>query len=142
MASKVFLDANVLLDLTLKRADYDSAKEIMSMAIQGRIHALVTPSIIHILGYWLTKAYDHAKAKEIILALLNDVTCIDILHEHVINALHSPIRDIEDALQYYAALHYRVDYFISRDKQLKKDAISVLPIYSPEEFLKEVRASL
>lgn len=139
MASKVFLDANVLLDLTLKRADYDAAKEIMSMAIQGRIQALITPSIIHILGYWLTKAYDQAKAKEIILALLNDISCIDISHEQVINALHSPIRDIEDALQYYAALHYRVDYFISRDRQLKKDAISILPVYSPEEFLKEMK---
>jgi hypothetical protein len=39
-------------------------------------------------------------------------------------------------LQYYTALHHRVEYFISRDKQLKKDAISILPIYDPEEFLK------
>jgi predicted nucleic acid-binding protein len=139
MASKVFLDANILLDLTLKRADYEAAKKIMTLAIQGRIQAFVTPSIIHIIGYWLTKAYSHAKAKEIIISLLNDITCIDISHEHVITALHSSIRDIEDALQYYTALHHRVEYFISRDKQLKKDAISILPIYDPEEFLKEIR---
>lgn len=141
MASKVFLDANILLDLTLKRADYEVAKEIMTLAINGRIQAYVTPSIIHIIAYWLTKAYDQSRAKEIILALLNDITCIDISHEQVITSLHSSIRDIEDALQYYAALHYRVDYFISRDKQLKKDGISILPVYSPEEFLKEINGA-
>jgi predicted nucleic acid-binding protein len=138
MASKAFVDANILLDLTLKRADYGVAKEIMTLAIEGRIQLYVSPSIIHIVGHWLTKAYNQAKAKEILISLLNDVVCIDISHELVITSLHSSIRDIEDAMQYYTALHYQIDYFISRDKQLKKDAISILPIYTPEEFLKEI----
>jgi predicted nucleic acid-binding protein len=139
MASKVFLDANILLDLTLQRADYDVAREIMEVVISGRVQAFVTPSVLHILGYWLTKGYDQARAKDIILALLNDISTIDISHEQVIASLHSSIRNIEDALQYYAALHHKVDYFVSRDKQLRKDAISVLPVYSPEEFLREIR---
>jgi hypothetical protein len=37
MASKVFLDANILLDLTLKRADYEVAKKIVILAIEGRM---------------------------------------------------------------------------------------------------------
>jgi predicted nucleic acid-binding protein len=45
--------------------------------------------------------------------------------------------DIEDALQYYTAMHHKVDYFISLDKNLIKSAIPVLPILTPEEFLKE-----
>lgn len=45
--------------------------------------------------------------------------------------------DIEDALQYYTALHHKIDYFISCDKQLKKAAIPSLPVYLPEEFLAE-----
>lgn len=139
MASKVFLDANILLDLTLKRADYEVAKEIMSLAIEGRIQAYTTPSIVHIICYWLTKAYDQTKARVIIGALLNDITCIEISHDQVVTALHSSIRDIEDALQYYTALHYRIDYFISRDKQLKRDAIATLPIYTPDEFMKEIK---
>jgi predicted nucleic acid-binding protein len=95
MASKVFLDANILLDLTLKRADYDVAKKVMQLAIDGRIQVYVTPSIIHFVSYWLAKAYDQTKAKEIIIALLNDVACIEISHEQVISALHSTIKDVE-----------------------------------------------
>ncbi len=46
--------------------------------------------------------------------------------------------DIEDALQYYTAMHHKLDYFISRDKGLKKAAIPVLPVCSPEEFIMNI----
>ena len=46
--------------------------------------------------------------------------------------------DIEDALQYYTALHHRLDYFVTRDKGLKKAAIAVLPVCSPEEFIMDI----
>jgi predicted nucleic acid-binding protein len=135
MAFKVFLDANILLDFTLQRDNYEQSKKIVALAVNGNIQAFITPSILHILGYWLTKYYDQAKAKEILLTLLTDVTIIDLPHEIAVNALHSKITDIEDALQYYSAIHYKLDYFISRDKLLQKQAIPVLPVYMPDEFL-------
>jgi predicted nucleic acid-binding protein len=137
MASKVFLDANILLDFTLKRDDYDAAKKMIELVVSGQIQAFITPSIVHIVGYWLTKAYGNAKAKELLLTLLADVYVIDIRHEITLNALHSKIKDIEDALQYYTAMHHKVDYFITQDKGLQKESIPTLPVYSPEEFLKE-----
>ncbi len=136
MASKVFIDANILLDLSLKREKYDVAKEIIELAVNDKIKAFITPSIVHIVGYWLTKTYGNAKAKELLLTLLADVSVIDISHEIVLNALHSAIKNTEDALQYYTALHHKVDYFITQDKQLQKQSIASLPVYAPEEFLK------
>jgi len=50
--------------------------------------------------------------------------------------LHAKINDIEDALQYYTALDHQLDYFISRDKQLKKLASEELPVYAIQDFLK------
>ena len=138
MASKVFLDANVLLDFTLKRPAYSVAKRIMELVVNGQVQAFVTPSIVHILGYWLTKAYGSAKARELLLTLLSDVTVVDINHEITLNALHSKVRDIEDALQYYTAIHHKTDFFISRDKTLQKESTPSLPVYRPEEFLKEM----
>jgi predicted nucleic acid-binding protein len=135
MAFKLFLDANILLDFTLQRDNYEQSKKIVALAVNGNIQAFITPSILHILGYWLTKYYDKAKAKEILLTLLTDVTIIDLPHEIAVNALHSKITDIEDALPYYSAIHYKLDYFISRDKLLQKQAIPVLPVYMPDEFL-------
>ncbi len=138
MASKIFLDANILLDFTLKRNEYEQSKKIITLAVNGDARAYVTPSIIHITGYWLTKAYGNPKAKELLLTLLTDIIVIDLPHEIVLNALHSKINDIEDALQYYTAIHHKLDYFISRDKRLQKQAIPVLPVYTPEKFLTEL----
>ena len=135
MAFRIFLDANILLDFTVKREDYAVSRNLIEWIVKGRVQAFITPSIVHITGYWLTKAYGHAKAKELLLTLLADIQVIDIGHEITINALHSKMNDIEDALQYYTALHHRLDYFISRDKALQKAAIAVLPVHSPEEFL-------
>lgn len=137
MASKVFLDANILLDLMLKRADQELAGNLVGLAVKGTIQAFITPSIIQICGYWLTKAYGHARAKELLLSLMADVACIDISHENAISALHSSVKDMEDAIQYYTALQHKLDYFISRDKNLRRESIPVLPVYTPGEFLKE-----
>ncbi len=136
MATKVFLDANVLLDFTLKRSDYAVSQKIIELVVEGRIHAYITPSIVHILGYWLSKAYGTVKAKEILLTLLIDIQVIDISHEITVNALHSNIKGIEDALQYYTATHHKMDYFITHDKALKKEATPNLPICTCEEFLR------
>jgi predicted nucleic acid-binding protein len=137
MASKIFLDVNILLDVTLKRDHYDASKQIVELAVVGKVQAFISSSVLHIIGYWLKKAYGTAKTKEIILSLLADITVIDINHETALNAIYSRIDDVEDAIQYYTAIHNQVDYFITRDKQLRKLAMPSLPIYTPEEFLKE-----
>jgi predicted nucleic acid-binding protein len=138
MAFKIFLDANVLLDFTLKRNDYATSRVLIEMGVGGRLQVFITSSVIHIVGYWLTKAYGNLKAKELLLTLLADIQVIDIKHETSLSALHSKINDIEDALQYYTALHHKLDYFITRDKGLKKAAIAVLPVCSPEEFIMDI----
>ena len=68
--------------------------------------------------------------------LLTDIRVIDISHTVTINALHSKINDIEDALQYYSALNYKLNYFVTWDGQLKKEGIPILPVYGLTEFLK------
>jgi len=135
MVSKVFLDANILLNLTLQREFYTEAKQLFELAVEYRIKAFVTPSIVHSVGYWMTKAYGERKAKQWLLTLLTDISVIDIPHQVVLTALHSKMDDIEDALQYYSAVHHHIDYFVSRDKRLKEDSMPVLPVYTPAEFI-------
>lgn len=137
MGSKIFLDANILLDFSLKRENYEVSKELIQRIINGEFQAFITSSIVHITGYWLTKAYGSTKAKEILLELLTDIQIIDCNHTITINALNSAMGDIEDSLQYYTALHHKLNFFITRDKNLQQSAIPFLPIYSPRDFLKE-----
>lgn len=137
MAFKIFLDANVCLDLLLRRENYLHSKKIFERILTGDFKAFITPSIVHIIAYILPKYYDRNLIKNIVLGLLKNVRVIDCNHEITINAINSQMTDIEDALQYYIAMHHKVDCFVSLDKNLAKAAIPILPIYSPEEFLKE-----
>jgi predicted nucleic acid-binding protein len=141
MAVKIFLDANVLLDYTLKREFSDDTKVILEQVVDNRVQAFITSSVLHIIGYWTSKSYGNAKAKEMLLTLLTDITIIDISHETALVSLHSKINDIEDALQYYAAIHHKLDYFISRDAQLKKESMPVLPVFTPKELIQALNLS-
>ena len=135
MAFKVFLDANTLLDFTLKRETYPFARRILESTMKGRLQAFTTPSIVQVVSYWLAAAYGPDRARELLLALLAEVQVIDISHEITLNALHSKMGKMEDALQYYTALHHKLDYFITRDMGLREAAVPALPVCSPEEFL-------
>ena len=141
MAFKVFLDANILLDFTLQRAGYTEAKQLIQKGIDGDIQLTTTPAVLHITGYWLTKAYSSSTAKQLIIALLADVEIIDCDHATSVMAINSTIDDIEDALQYYTALKHNAIYFISSDKKLKKSSIPQLPVYTAKEFLNELNVS-
>ena len=135
MAFRVFLDANILLDLTLKRQNYESARRLVEWVVEGRIEAYVTPAVIQETARWLKKVYGAERAKELLLALLAEVLVIDGGHTVAVSALHSDMSDMEAALSYYTALHHKLDYFITRDEDLLKAAIPVLPVCTPEEFL-------
>lgn len=136
MAFRIFLDTDILLDFTLKRDAYDAARQLMEWAVKGRVQIFITPNMVNIVGYWLTKAYGPLKAKELLAALLADIQVIDIGHEITVNALHSRIDNLEQALQYYTALHHKLDYFITRDEALDRAASPVLPVCQPEDFIK------
>jgi predicted nucleic acid-binding protein len=135
MAFRVFLDAGVLLDFTLKRERYAAARRLIEWMMEGRVEAYVTPAVIQETARWLKKAYGGGSAKELILALLADVIVIDGGHTVAVSALHSDMGDMDEALSYYTALHHKLDYFITRDEDLPRAAIPVLPVCTPEEFI-------
>jgi len=135
MAFRIFLDANMLLDFTLKGPNYRAVRQLMEWAVEGRVQAYITPAVVQVLGLRLAEAYGAERAKELLLALLAEVQVIDTGHEITVNALHSKMDNMEDALSYYTALHHKLDYFITRNKGLSNAAIPVLPVCTPEEFL-------
>lgn len=139
MASKIFLDANFLLDLTLHRGGFQTADAVMQAGISGTIQLYTTPAVLHITAYFTAQAFAIRQTKEIILTLLNDVQVVDCDHATALTALSSNIDDPEDALQYYTALKFNMDYFISADKKLKKAAIPQLPVYTAAELLAELK---
>src|SRR5579872_7258946 len=126
MAAEIFLDANVLVDYALRREHFDDASAVINLIVTRGVKGYISSSVLHITGYWLTKDRGSEKAKEFLLLLLNNIEVIDIPHEIAVIAVSSKFKDIEDALQYYTAIHHKLDYFISNDRGLKKDSIPIL----------------
>ena len=139
MACKVFIDANSVLDYTLKRNHYLISKKIIELAINGVVQLFITPSVLHITAhYLLTKFYGKTKAKEFTLSLLDSITVIDYSHSIAQNALYSTMEDIEDALQYFTALHHKMDYFLIRDQEFLRQPFAALPVLTPEHVVQNI----
>jgi predicted nucleic acid-binding protein len=137
MKNKFYIDANIILDYCLDRKEKESAKIVLDSISSGDIIGYTSSSIIHILSYVLVHEFGVVKTKEVILSIIEDLEMIDTPKEIVIQSLHSKMNDIEDALQYYTAMHHKVPYFISNDKKLKKESINTLPVFTSSEFVKE-----
>jgi predicted nucleic acid-binding protein len=137
MASKIILDTNILLDLTLQRSqDYTDLRKIYTGIINGNFKGYTTTAIIQTSAYWLTKHRGPAQAKAIILALLNNITVIEATHSVVVDAMQSNMEDTEDALQYYTAMHHKLDAFISRDRAFINASTPKLAVYHPADFIR------
>ena len=136
MAFRIFLDAGVLLDLTLKREGYPAARELMAWVVNGRVQAYVTPAVVQETARRLKEAYGAERTKELLLALLAEVQVIDTSHTIAVSAVLSTTYNMEDALSYYTALHHKLDYFITGNKELPVVYTPVLPVCTPEAFLR------
>ncbi len=134
----VFIDANVILDAWLEREGFENAETILQMAEEQHLNVYWTTSVIHICSYWLRKAYGAAKAKQILLSMAQTLLVIDATQQSVTRAIKSDMSDVEDALQYFAALERHLDVFISKDRKLKNAALPILEVLTPAAFLKIV----
>lgn len=136
MALKIFLDANIILEFVLKRKNFEDVKSIFEIEQNAKIKLYISSSILHIIGYWLTKYLGVDVAKTTLLKLLEHIKVIDSNHEGTLEALKSDFKDIEDAIQYFTALNHKMDYLISFDIDFKKFANSKLPIVDVKDFIK------
>ncbi|ADY53378.1 PilT protein domain protein [Pseudopedobacter saltans DSM 12145] len=136
MDSKVFLDANFLLDFLLKRKGYDIAFQLLSLAQKRKIKAFTNPSIIQTISFYLQKNFDPTISKVLLLELLKILTIVETDQETILNALNSPIKDIEDAIHYYTVLKHQLDYLITNDIDFLKLDSSLISIKTPTDFLK------
>jgi len=130
----VLCDINFVLDIFLKREPfYTPAARLFSMIEERRIRGYLCALSFPTLFYILAKELKASKAMQILekLRIVFDVAAVD---EKVIDlSLVSGFKDFEDAVQYYSALHVRVDCVITRNKtDFHADTVAIL---SPEEFL-------
>ena len=138
MAYKIYFDVNILLDLTLQRNNSAEIEIIIKEVEKGLLNGFVCGATIHTLSYFLSKIYGIEKTKMLLLNLLSFISIIDASKEDIQKALFTNFKDIEDAIQVQTALTFKMDYFLTSDKQLLKASSETMPILNAKEFLKSI----
>ena len=73
MVSRIFLDANILLDLTLKRGQFSEARALFAAIAERQFTGLTTTSSLNVCAHWLTKSFGDTIAREVLLGLLDEL---------------------------------------------------------------------
>jgi predicted nucleic acid-binding protein len=137
MAYKIFLDANVIIDLLMERKqELDAINEIFNLAEKELINLYISESIIANAFYILRKE----KRIDSLSVFREMCRIVDIL-PFTKDILYQPIEkygDKEDGLLYFLALKAKMNYFITRNVKDFTFLFPSLPVMSPTNFLKEI----
>jgi predicted nucleic acid-binding protein len=134
MKTKLFLDANIVLDLLGERDPfYKAIARIATLADKGEINLVVSALTYSIVFYLLSKFEDGEVVKEKIRKFKVIAETSDLTDKIIDKGLSSKFSDFENALQYHCALLMNCDMVITRNGKDFKG--SEIPVLSPDEFL-------
>lgn len=106
--AKVFLDANKVIDVALRKPEL--RKELKNHQV------VVSPLSIHILCY-----ADKRKIPDIrVIEFVNQLIIVDLVSELLIKSLYGPTDDLEDNIQLHSAATAECNYFLTSDQKLLK----------------------
>jgi len=137
---KAVLDTNVVLDVLAARQPFvKEAGELFALAASEQFKGYVTANSVADIYYLLKKYLKAEAAKEALGNLFTLFSILDIRAADCLKALGQP-GDFEDALLMACVSRQdRLDYIVSRDKELQKIA-GPIPIISPDRLLKILKA--
>lgn len=137
MVDKPLLDANVCLDLLLKRTPHiNQAAAIFELSENGDIDAIISAISFDTLAYIMRKGFTISETVEKLKAIAL-ITKVGTANTAVIeSALNAGWNDVEDAIQYQCARENGCDAIITRNR--KDFRQSDLPVFSPQEFLDQL----
>lgn len=132
---KVFVDTNVLLDYLAARSPFDKdAKTLMQRAELGQIELYVSVLSFCNIAYILRKLSPGTDVIQALTDLSKLVFLTPIDSAVVSDALQSPFKDFEDAVQHFSALRYGgISWLITRNTA--DFAQSQIPVCTPEAYL-------
>ena len=140
MATKIFLDANVLIDVVMNRAVFvENSSKVLQMGLDGDCELWASDLTMVTVSFYAKKNRTTAQLYEVMKELRSmihvastgaaatGVAAIDW-------ALQQGFHDFEDAVQYYAASQCGAEYIITRNE--RDYPYSEIPVISPFDFLK------
>ena len=137
---KVLFDTNVILDLLLERVPfYEASSTAIGLAEQGIINGWLCGTSVTTIHYLISKNLPEKDAKRHFCSLLNMFHIASITSAVLNDAIDTNFSDYEDAVIYQSTMHANLEAIITRNVKDFKN--SVLPVYTPSEFLTIIESS-
>lgn len=132
--TKLFLDTIIVLDLLGERIPhYQAIAKIMTLVEEGQIQSGISALSFPTVYYILSKQIKSEQVKER-LRNLKILCSVAPINELIIEkSLNSKLKDFEDAIQYFCALHLDCDIILTRNAKDYKS--SEIPVMTAEEYL-------
>lgn len=131
---KVFLDANVIIDVVLNRVDFiEESNKILELGAEGECELCASDITFTTVSYYARKNRTIEQLYEV-MQTLRDI--IDVAPSGKLSidwALQKKSKDFEDAVQYFTALRSGAECIISRNE--RDYPFTDIPVISPSDFL-------
>ncbi|MBQ6751530.1 MAG: hypothetical protein IJR02_12305 [Bacteroidaceae bacterium] len=135
MATKVFLDANVLIDVVQNRADFvESSSKVLQMGLDGDCELWASDITMVTVSFYAKKNRTTEQLYEVMKELRSMIHVASTGAAAIDWALQQGFHDFEDAVQYYAASHCGTTHIITRNE--RDYPYSEIPVVPPLEFLR------
>jgi predicted nucleic acid-binding protein len=141
--TSIFLDTNIFLDVFSQRIPfYPYSARVLTLVEQQQIVGYTSSLNFSNLFYILRKQRSRDAALTYLRQLASFIKILAVDEQVITQALHSPFKDFEDAIQYYTAKSQHISCLITRNT---KDYASVdrkiMQVVTPEEYLQLWKAS-
>ncbi len=138
MASKIFVDSDVIIDFFTDREPFASpASKIFELNESGIVQIYISAVSLNNIYYIVRKFIGHKNTIKIVEELVEIAEIVGTTKNEIVQALKNDFKDYEDSIQYSSALNIKgLEAIVTRNT--KDYAKAKLPIFTSENYIKSM----
>lgn len=131
---KIFIDTNILLDVTLKRPSFmQPSAQVWADCENDKVKGFISAISLNNMHFIMSKIAGKELALESVRIALNLFTVVPLDEKILRLAADLPHKDFEDAIQLFSAVQSKAECVVTRDaSHFSRD---YLPILSPVDYI-------
>jgi predicted nucleic acid-binding protein len=134
MIEKIFIDADIILDVLAGRDEFvEAAAELFELSHLNEIELFTTAVVLANVFYMLRKTSGIEKAKKNLQKLRLIIHVLPVNEKAVDLSLNSQFNDFEDGLQYFTAKENNISKLITRN--IKHYKVDDMIVETAEEYI-------
>ena len=136
MASKVFIDSDVIIDFFTDREPFvNPASELFDLNEKGLLKLHISAVSINNIYYIVRKYLGHKKTLEVVEELIDMTEVVGTTKNEIVQALKNNFKDFEDSIQYSTAITIKeIEAIVTRN--VKDYRNSEIAVFTPTNYLK------